>query len=189
MHSLHYPANIIQYCSHFTILQPLHNTAVTSLSYSHYTIVHLLHYPANFAQYCSHFTILQPLHQTAVTSLSCSHYTILQSLHYPAAITPHRCRFTLQKYFTRDKQNITREKRTFPTVISLSCTHYTILQSVVVSPNPTSAHRTTSSPRVYCRTASAVHHRRCLFFTILLMMGMMMPETCWDINKYIIFCI
>jgi hypothetical protein len=26
--------------------------------------------------------------------------------------------------------------------------------------------------------ASAVHHRRCRFCTILLMMGMMMPETC-----------
>jgi hypothetical protein len=36
---------------------------------------------------------------------------------------------------------------------------------------------------------SAVHHRRCRFCTILLMMGMMMPETCLDTNKYIIFCI
>jgi hypothetical protein len=33
---------------------------------------------------------------------------------------------------------------------------------------------------------SAVHHRRRLC-TILLMMGMMMPETRWDTNKYIIF--
>jgi hypothetical protein len=23
---------------------------------------------------------------------------------------------------------------------------------------------------------------------VLLMMGMMMPETCWDTNKYIIIC-
>jgi hypothetical protein len=37
---------------------------------------------------------------------------------------------------------------------------------------------TTSSPRVYFSTASAVHHRRCRFCTILLMMGMMMPEAC-----------
>jgi hypothetical protein len=37
---------------------------------------------------------------------------------------------------------------------------------------------TTSSPRVFCNTASAVHHRRCRFCTILPMMGMMMPETC-----------
>jgi hypothetical protein len=36
---------------------------------------------------------------------------------------------------------------------------------------------------------SAVHHRRCRFCTIPLMMGMMMPETYWDTNKYIIFCI
>jgi hypothetical protein len=36
---------------------------------------------------------------------------------------------------------------------------------------------------------SAVHHRCCQFCTILLMMGMMMPETCWDTNKYIIICI
>jgi hypothetical protein len=48
---------------------------------------------------------------------------------------------------------------------------------------------TTSSPRVYCSTASAVHHRLCRFCTVLLMMGMMMPETCWETNKYIIFCI
>jgi hypothetical protein len=53
-----------------------------------------------------------------------------------------------------------------------------------ISPIPTSAHRTTSSPRVYCSTASAVHHRRCRFCTILVMMGMMMPETCWDTNKW-----
>jgi hypothetical protein len=32
--------------------------------------------------------------------------------------------------------------------------------------------------RVFCNTANAVHHRRCRFCTILLMMGMMMPETC-----------
>jgi hypothetical protein len=49
------------------------------------------------------------------------------------------------------------------------------------------AHRTTSSPRVYYSTARAVHHRRCRFYTVLLMMGMMMSETCWDTNKYIIF--
>src|SRR5215813_7882267 len=48
----------------------------------------------------------------------------------------------------------------------------------MVSPFPTSAHRTTSSPRVFCNTASAVHHRRCRLCTVLLMMGMMMPETC-----------
>jgi hypothetical protein len=48
----------------------------------------------------------------------------------------------------------------------------------LVKPFPTSAHRTTSYPRVYCNTASAVHHRRCRVCTILLMMGMMMPETC-----------
>jgi hypothetical protein len=59
----------------------------------------------------------------------------------------------------------------------------------MVKPFPTSAHRTTSSPRVFCKTTSAVHHRRCRFFTILLMTGMMMPETCWDTNKYIIFWI
>jgi hypothetical protein len=34
---------------------------------------------------------------------------------------------------------------------------------------------------------SAVHHRRCRLCCVLLMMGMMMPETCWDTNKYIIF--
>jgi hypothetical protein len=116
---------------------------------------------------------------------------------------------------------------------------------LVVKPIPTSAHRTTSSPRVYCSTASyvscftlsqypihsptgsvkptptipphprptthtnplhtlcytlintdikaiytlnsqcytglfysAVHHRHCRFCTMLLMMGMMTPETC-----------
>jgi hypothetical protein len=27
------------------------------------------------------------------------------------------------------------------------------------------------------------------FFTVLLMMGMMMVETCWDTNKYIIFSV
>jgi hypothetical protein len=30
-------------------------------------------------------------------------------------------------------------------------------------------------------------HRRCGFCTVLLMMGMMMPETCWDTNKYVTF--
>jgi hypothetical protein len=44
-----------------------------------------------------------------------------------------------------------------------------------------------SSPRVCCSTARAVHYRRCRLCTVLLMMGMMMPETCWDTNKYIIF--
>jgi hypothetical protein len=62
-----------------------------------------------------------------------------------------------------------------------------IIRRGFMKPIPTSAHRTTSSPRVYCRTASAVHHRRCRFCTVLLMMGMVMPETCWDTNKYIIF--
>jgi hypothetical protein len=44
----------------------------------------------------------------------------------------------------------------------------------------------TTTPVVY-NTGSAVHHRRCRLCTVLLMMGMMMPETCWDTNKYIIF--
>jgi hypothetical protein len=43
---------------------------------------------------------------------------------------------------------------------------------------PNKCTTTTSSPRVYCSTASAVHHRRCRFCTILLMMSTMMPETC-----------
>jgi hypothetical protein len=34
---------------------------------------------------------------------------------------------------------------------------------------------------------SAVHYRLCRLSTVLLMMCMMMPETCWDTNKYIIF--
>jgi hypothetical protein len=55
------------------------------------------------------------------------------------------------------------------------------------TPIATSAHGTTPSPRVCCSTASAVHHRRCRLYTDLLMMGMMMPETCSDTNKYIIF--
>jgi hypothetical protein len=57
----------------------------------------------------------------------------------------------------------------------------------LVSPIPTSAHRTTSSPRVCCSTASAVHHRRFRLCTLLLMMSMMMPESCSDTNKYTIF--
>jgi hypothetical protein len=36
------------------------------------------------------------------------------------------------------------------------------------------------------RTVQSLHHRRCRVCTVLLMMGMMMPETCWDTNKYII---
>jgi hypothetical protein len=59
--------------------------------------------------------------------------------------------------------------------------------SRVVKSFPTSAHQTTSSPWVCCSTVSAVHHRRCRICTVLLMMGMIMPETCWDTNKYIIF--
>jgi hypothetical protein len=47
--------------------------------------------------------------------------------------------------------------------------------------------RLTSSPRVCCSTASAVHRRSCRLCTVLLMMGMMTPETCWDTNRYIIF--
>jgi hypothetical protein len=37
---------------------------------------------------------------------------------------------------------------------------------------------TISSPRVCYSAASAVHHRRCRLCTLILMMDMMMPETC-----------
>jgi hypothetical protein len=56
--------------------------------------------------------------------------------------------------------------------------HLLGLVSRPAKPMTTISHRTTSSPRVYCSTASAVHQRRCRFHTVLLMMGMMMPETC-----------
>jgi hypothetical protein len=41
-----------------------------------------------------------------------------------------------------------------------------MIQIWVVKPIPTSAHRITSSPRVYCSTASAVHHRRFVGFVL-----------------------
>jgi hypothetical protein len=40
---------------------------------------------------------------------------------------------------------------------------------------------------VYSGVRAAVHHMRCRFCVVFLMMGMIMHETCWDTNKYIIF--
>jgi hypothetical protein len=64
----------------------------------------------------------------------------------------------------------------------LLCTFWELFHVSSRETTPNKCTPTTSSPRVFCNTTSAVHHRRFRFYTILLIMGMMMPETCWDTN-------